>query len=231
MRILNNQFWRQVIPDRKKIVVFGAGNQARVNIPILESLGTEVVAFIDHTDNIESPLISTPLFSSTKAFVEHFNVDQLSQMGSVIAIGNPFGQRRVEFSNVLAEFGVKPISFADASAKIRSDSRVALGAQIMPGVIINNNVIIEENCIINTAAIVEHDCLVRVGVEVGPRAILLGEVSVGRYSWIGAGAIVLPRLKIGENAVVGAGAVVTKDVAAGAVVVGCPAREVSRNMS
>ena len=41
---------------------------------------------------------------------------------------------------------------------------------------------------------------------------------------IGAGATVLPGLRIGRGATVGAGAVVTRDVAAGATVVGNPAR-------
>jgi acetyltransferase-like isoleucine patch superfamily enzyme len=41
---------------------------------------------------------------------------------------------------------------------------------------------------------------------------------------IGAGAVILPGLTIGERALVGAGAVVTRDVEAGAVVRGNPAR-------
>jgi UDP-2-acetamido-3-amino-2,3-dideoxy-glucuronate N-acetyltransferase len=41
---------------------------------------------------------------------------------------------------------------------------------------------------------------------------------------IGGGAVILPGLIIGENAIVGAGAVVTKDVPAGAKVIGNPAR-------
>jgi acetyltransferase-like isoleucine patch superfamily enzyme len=41
---------------------------------------------------------------------------------------------------------------------------------------------------------------------------------------IGGGAVILPGVTIGEAAMVGAGAVVTKDVPAGAVVVGNPAR-------
>jgi len=47
---------------------------------------------------------------------------------------------------------------------------------------------------------------------------------VKRRASIGTGAIVLPGVTVGEGAVVGAGAVVTKDVPAGAVIAGNPAR-------
>ncbi|MBI3010508.1 MAG: N-acetyltransferase, partial [Candidatus Omnitrophica bacterium] len=41
---------------------------------------------------------------------------------------------------------------------------------------------------------------------------------------IGAGSVLLPGVSIGEGALVGAGSVVTKDVPAGALVYGAPAR-------
>jgi UDP-2-acetamido-3-amino-2,3-dideoxy-glucuronate N-acetyltransferase len=48
---------------------------------------------------------------------------------------------------------------------------------------------------------------------------------VKRGASIGSGATILCGVTIGERAVVGAGAVVTRDVAAGATVMGNPARE------
>jgi maltose O-acetyltransferase len=51
-------------------------------------------------------------------------------------------------------------------------------------------------------------------------------VTIGDNVWLGGGAIVLPGVTIGENSVIGAGAVVTKDVPAGVVAVGNPARPV-----
>jgi UDP-3-O-[3-hydroxymyristoyl] glucosamine N-acyltransferase len=42
---------------------------------------------------------------------------------------------------------------------------------------------------------------------------------------IGAGAVLLPRVVVGRGATVGAGALVTRDVRAGALVMGAPARE------
>lgn len=49
-------------------------------------------------------------------------------------------------------------------------------------------------------------------------------VSIGRNVWIGSHAVILPGVTIGDNAVVGAGAVVTRDVPAGSIVTGVPAR-------
>jgi maltose O-acetyltransferase len=51
-------------------------------------------------------------------------------------------------------------------------------------------------------------------------------VWIGRECFIGAGAIILPGVTIGDGAIVGAGSVVTKDVPAGMLVVGNPARVV-----
>jgi acetyltransferase-like isoleucine patch superfamily enzyme len=83
-------------------------------------------------------------------------------------------------------------------------------------------------CIVNHKASVDHECRLGDGVHVAPGATLCGLVTVGDAAFIGAGAVVLPRLSIGADAVVGAGAVVTKDVPAGAVVTGNPARPHSR---
>jgi maltose O-acetyltransferase len=49
-------------------------------------------------------------------------------------------------------------------------------------------------------------------------------ITIGDNVWLGAGVIVCPGVSIGDNTVVGAGAVVTKDLPAGVVAAGTPAR-------
>ena len=49
-------------------------------------------------------------------------------------------------------------------------------------------------------------------------------ITIGDNVWLGGGAIVCPGVSIGEDSVVGAGAVVTKDLPAGVVAAGVPAR-------
>ncbi len=53
-----------------------------------------------------------------------------------------------------------------------------------------------------------------------------GEVQIDDYAFIGPRAIILPGVKIGKGAVVAAAAVVTKDVAPYAIVAGVPAKTI-----
>jgi maltose O-acetyltransferase len=55
---------------------------------------------------------------------------------------------------------------------------------------------------------------------------LVAPITLEDNVWLGGGAIVCPGVTIGENTVVGAGAVVTRDLPAGVVAIGAPARAV-----
>jgi maltose O-acetyltransferase len=66
-------------------------------------------------------------------------------------------------------------------------------------------------------------------LEAGSRAAGIESahpVTIGRNVWLGGGCIVLPGVTIGNDTVVGAGAVVNRDLPAGVLAVGNPARVV-----
>lgn len=66
-------------------------------------------------------------------------------------------------------------------------------------------------------------------VEAGPRRDKLEAarpITIGDNVWLGGGVIVLPGVSIGDDSVIGAGSVVTKDIPAGVVAMGVPARPV-----
>ena len=86
------------------------------------------------------------------------------------------------------------------------------------GVTIGDGALIGHNVVLAT---LNHDLDPRRRQDLHPAPVV-----VGRGAWLGANVTVLPGVTVGEDAVVAAASVVTRDVPAGAVVVGSPARVV-----
>jgi serine O-acetyltransferase len=84
--------------------------------------------------------------------------------------------------------------------------------------------------VIHAEARLGRDVLVSPGVVIGGRSGLPGAPTIGDRVKIGAGAKVLGPIVIGEGAHIGANAVVIHDVAPGEVVVGIPARPITRRL-
>jgi len=206
--------------------MWGAADQGRVNIPILESLESSIVAFVDDTPELSSPRPDIPILRGWAGLETWISGQNISQLGFVLAIGNPYGHVRQSLSKKLSDKGLAVASFADPSALLCASSMYGDGLQVMPAVVVNNDARIGSQCILNTRALVEHDCVLEAGVEIGPGAILCGRVHVGENSWIGAGAIIRPRVIVGRNVIVGAGAVVVADIPDNCVAVGVPAHPV-----
>ncbi|MDW3217886.1 MAG: acetyltransferase [Acidimicrobiales bacterium] len=139
----------------------------------------------------------------------------------VLAIGDPGVRRRLDAE---IDGDAPAIPLVSLDAWIGDDVHLDDGVMIHPGVTCTTNVRIGRHSHLNCGAVVSHDCRIGDYVSVSPGVLLNGAVTVEDDAFLGTGAIVLPGRRIGQGAVVGAGAVVVDDVAAGATVVGVPAR-------
>lgn len=109
------------------------------------------------------------------------------------------------------------------SVKIGADTHVQPRCQFSAykaPIAIGRGVQIAPNC-----AFYPYDHGVAAGIPVGKQPLQTkGGIVVEDDVWLGFGVIVLDGVRIGQGAVVGAGAVVTKDIPAGAIAAGVPAR-------
>ena len=117
----------------------------------------------------------------------------------------------------------------DPTAVIASTVKISHGVYVNASVTIGSHSEVSCGVNINRTASIGHDCLIGQFSSIGPGAIFGGHVVIGQAVFIGAGAVIMPKVRIADFAIVGAGAVVTKDVAAGEVVVGNPAKFLKMN--
>jgi acetyltransferase-like isoleucine patch superfamily enzyme len=91
-------------------------------------------------------------------------------------------------------------------------------------------IVVEDDVTVSfRVTIVVHDDAKRMDrTQAGAGDGTVAPVTLKRGCYLGAGCLVLPGVTIGEDAVVAAGAVVTKDVPAGTVVAGVPARVIKQ---
>jgi UDP-N-acetylglucosamine acyltransferase len=88
--------------------------------------------------------------------------------------------------------------------------------------------IIGNNNIIMAHSHIGHNAEINNTIEICSGVIVGGYVKIKDFAKIKLGSVIRNRVVIGERSIVGMGSIVIKDVAAGAVVVGNPAKELKR---
>lgn len=142
------------------------------------------------------------------------------------AFGRPAAEREALLAELLGEVG--PGAHLEPTMRVEFGRNISLGARFYANF----------DCVMLDGAPIRigDDVLFgpRVGIYTANHALDAGEraagacfarpVTIGSRVWLGGGVTVNPGVTIGDDAVIGAGSVVTRDVPAGVVAAGVPAR-------
>ncbi|MFZ4792269.1 MAG: acetyltransferase [Candidatus Competibacteraceae bacterium] len=208
-----------------RFVLWGSAGHAKVLACLVALHGGRVVALFDNNPQVAPVLAGVPLYIGVEGFVHWVEGEQnRHDLYGLAAIGGARGRDRLAIHEYFRAYGVRVEPLVHPHASVCVTASLGAGTQILAQAVVASDARIGEGCIINHRAAVDHECVLGDAVHLAPGATLCGCVKVGNNVMIGAGAVVLPRVMIGENTVVGAGAVVTRDLPAGVVAVGNPAR-------
>ena len=205
--------------------IFGAGGCGRGILPLVRAAltpGAEAV-FVDDAD------LGRRINGARRLTFDEFA--GADDRAICLAVAN--GAVREKLAQRCADAGL-PFFSAIAKQHILMDQvAIGEGALISPYTTLTSNIRVGRHFHLNHYSYVEHDCIIGDFVTFAPGVKCNGNIHIEDHAYIGTGAVLRQGtpskpLRIGRGATVGMGAVVTKDVPAGEVWAGNPARPLRR---
>lgn len=127
------------------------------------------------------------------------------------------------------KFGLDASRYADTvhpAAVLAGTVQMGRGVHISPGAVVAPFAGLGDFVVLNRQCNIGHHTALADFVTVNPGVTIAGLCRIGRGVVLGAGATVLDQVAIGAGSVIGAGSLVTKDIPAGVVAYGSPAKVV-----
>jgi sugar O-acyltransferase (sialic acid O-acetyltransferase NeuD family) len=205
----------------KNIYIYGAGGAGR-ELAFTLSLGNRwrVMGFIDDTPELAGKIIGgIPV-------VGHIGCLAGQEVPiAVCIVDKPIIKRAVvERAMAQGQHNYPCVVGSDRSI-VSPAARLGLGCIVsLPYNFISPDVMMGDFVFVNCTTRIGHDVKIGdyttifSGIDIG------GFVEIGKDCVIGSGSVINPGIHIGDGSIIGGGAVVVKNIPAGVIAAGCPAR-------
>lgn len=207
---------------KEKLVIWGASSHSLVVADIIRTAGIyDIVGFIDDTH----PERYGHEFCNATVLGGREQLETLYKEGiHHLFFGLGSNDARLKLASVAREKGFQIAKAIHPTASLASDVIVGDGTLISPQASINPAVQIGENVILQSTVTIGHESTIEDGAQISSGAHLGGQVHVGRAVTLEMGSIVGKGVRIGAGSMIGAGSIVLRDIPAGVLAYGAPAK-------
>ena len=208
----------------KKVVIVGASGFGREVVEIFKDANKirkqwDILGFIDDSKEVWG--------KDTNGFKVLGGIDWLSEnrgkkIGCVVAIGEPKTKKKVV--ERLKGTGVSFVNAIHPSVIMSEFVEMGEGVIICAGCILTVNIKIGDHVIININSTVGHDTVIEDYCSAMPCVKINGNNHLHEGVYIGTGSSFIQQISVGKWTTIGAGSVVVKDIPEKVLALGVPAK-------
>lgn len=216
--------------EAKRVVVFGAGDYARIAATYLDvDSPHEVVAFTVNREFIgdEDALLDRPVVPFEE-LVERYPPPDYAML---VAVGfSRVNQAREHAFKECKALGYELISYVHSKASVWGDVQIGANTFVFEENVVQPFVTIGDNVVLWSGNHIGHDSVIEDHVFIASHAVVSGNVTIGHHTFVGVNATFRDAVKVAPRCVIGAAASVMRDTEEGDVLPG-PRTEPSERKS